>query len=99
MEANRDMNWYLNSIPADEEKAVHMDALAKRWGMTTRDVRRVIADLRNDGWLIATNNNGYFLSTDLDALKEFYLKSRAKAAGIMKNAEKIREYLTEHGAL
>lgn len=91
-------DWYLNSIPTKKEEAVHMAALAIRWNTTTRGVRKIVEDLRNAGNIIITNEDGYYVATDVEEVKEFYKKTRAKAIGTLKNASLIRKYLVDNGA-
>lgn len=90
---------YAAQLPRTGEEAVHMHDLASRWGTSERGVRAIIADLRNDGYLVVTNDKGYFISDDVEELKRFYAKSRAKAIGIFKNVKNIRRVLVERGAL
>ena len=92
-------DYYLNTIPKSKEEAIHMDKLAEMWHTTERGVRSIIADLRNEGNLIVTDDNGYYVSYDTADLLAFYKKSRAKAMGIFKNVSNIRKVLKEQGAL
>ena len=92
------IDWYLNTIPTKKEEAVHMATLAVWWGTTTRGVRKIVEELRNAGNIIITNEDGYYVATDVDEVKEFYEKTRAKAIGTLRNAKLIRQYLVDNGA-
>lgn len=92
-------DWYLNTIPKRKEEAVHMANLAVRWGTTPRGVRKIVEELRNEGNIIITNEDGYYVATDFDEVREFYAKTRAKAIGTLRNAKLIRKYLVDNGEL
>ena len=93
------LNYYLNAIPKGKENAVHMDVLARRWGTNTRFVRQVVSDLKKEGNIIITNQDGYFRTDDVDEIRKYYAKERAKAIGIFENNKHIREFLLENDAL
>lgn len=85
-------------IPTGRENAVHARVLKQKWGLKDeREVRLIIQKLREDGVLIATNANGYYMTDDPDDLLRFYRTQRAKAIGLLKSISATRRYLKERG--
>ena len=59
------------------DNAIPMADLASMLNLPERAVRREILEARLRGELILANEQGYFLSTDPDDLREYVIKKKA----------------------
>ena len=59
------------------DNAIPMTDLASILNLPERAVRREILEARLRGELIVSNEQGYFLSTDPDDLREYIIKKKA----------------------
>lgn len=59
------------------DNAIPMADLAAAVNLPERAVRREILEARLRGELIVSNEQGYFLSTDPDDLREYVIKKKA----------------------
>ena len=60
-----------------KDNAIPMADLAAAVNLPERAVRREILEARLRGELIVSNEQGYFLSTDPDDLREYVIKKKA----------------------
>ena len=61
--------------------------------------RRIIARLRDEGYIIINDQNGkgYYLSDDLDEIEKQYKQDTARAMAILKRRKYMRKMLKEAG--
>lgn len=90
---------FLNDIPRGKENAVSRETLAALWGTDVRGVSTIIADLRNQGELIASSGAGIYFPGDIDELAEFYRTARRRALSILKTLKTSRRELKNAGRL
>lgn len=68
-------------------------------GMSDRDVRQKIEELRASGVFVCTDEdgNGYYISEDTQDLLRQYKKNMARIRAISKRTKPIRDYLKSKG--
>lgn len=70
------LNYY-NDIPVGKENAATKEALMKSWGMSERETRRIIRELRlkdfDDNYIIVSRScgRGYYKTNDLKEIEEY----------------------------
>lgn len=86
-------------IPEGKENAISRNELVMRSGKTDREVRREIQELRAQGFFICNNQDGkgYYVSTDIEELRQQYKSDTARAMAILKRRKSIRDYLKSRG--
>lgn len=86
-------------IPEGRANAVTRAYLRTMTGMSDRAVRKEIEQLRSEGLLICNNSDGYgyYISNDLEELKQQYQADTARALSILKRRKYIRNYLKQRG--
>ena len=70
-------------IRAGEDNAVHLRELVKRTGLSGREVRSTIEDLRIAGDVIIANENGYFRPDNTTDLRRWINQESARAASVL----------------
>ena len=81
------------TIPEGESNGIHMKELSARLGMTDREVRQLILDLRKAGYLIAASVNGYFKPTTRGEIRRFYNQRKAAALSTLESLKAAHEAL------
>lgn len=66
-------------IPRGAENAVPMVDLAKVSGLSERGVRKTIEQLRRNGSVICSNDNGYYLPDNLLELRDYISRMSKRA--------------------
>ena len=88
----------LEHIPVGKTNAVSRAFLAISAGYSDRTIRRIIAQLREKGYLICNLSGcGYFIATDPDEVSEFYWQEKTRAKSIFKALTPMRTYLRKEG--
>lgn len=72
----------LNVIGVGEENAVHLSELVQLSGLSVRDTRRTIEQLRKDGAVICSNEHGYFKPADVSELSSYVRQEYSRAGSI-----------------
>ena len=73
--------------------------LCAKTGLPDRIVRRQIEQARRDGALIVNLGQGYYITTDLDALEAQYKIDRARALSVLARLKNMRLMLKAAGRL
>lgn len=81
----------LEVLPKDKENAVTQTELADRLGITKREVRIVINNLR-EHYCICSGNEGYWISNKASDVKEFLMRQDSQ----IKEMIKTRDYMISH---
>lgn len=99
MAVTAEMMDVLYLIPKGKENAVSRAALCAAAGYSDRLTRRIIAQLRDEGYIIINDQNGkgYYLSDDLDEIEKQYKQDTARAMAILKRRKYMRKMLKEAG--
>lgn len=86
-------------IPEGRENAVTREYLCSMTGLSDREVRKTIEGLRNDGFFICNDGDGwgYYISNDINQLTRQYRNDTARAMAILRRRKHIRTYLKERG--
>nr|DAN54809.1 MAG TPA: dissimilatory sulfite reductase D [Caudoviricetes sp.] len=90
---------FASHIPYGKDKAVTREFLCLLFGMSDRELRRMIQAARNDGHIIINNQSGcgYYRSEDLDDIKTQYLQNRRRALSILVQQKHLRRRLKDAG--
>lgn len=62
-------------------------------GLSKRDVRRVVEDLRRHGAVIISDNSGYYLPENADELARFVRKEEKRAKSVLYTLKSARQLL------
>ena len=84
-------------IPNGKENAVPRAELSASVGYSDRVTRRIIAQLRDEGYIICNFGNGYYITSDLDEIERQYKQDTARAMSILKRRKTMRRILKEAG--
>jgi len=89
----------VNEIPRERRNAVSREELARRTGMSDRQVRREIERARANGALICNDQDGrgYWISDDRAELLAQYRQDTARALNILKRRKPLRDALIASG--
>lgn len=94
---------YIKEYHQGKEKAVSSAYLQSRFSISSRTVRKIVNQLRNDGNPICSDENGYYYATDKDeVLNSVYkMTSRIKEIAKAKNGlvKSLRNFPDESGQL
>ena len=90
-----------NDIPIGKENAITRAALAQRWSMDDRTVRRRIAALRafdnGDEYIIVSHSRGgvrgYYRTKNVDEIKHYFNETKKRAINTFKPLKKMRRVL------
>ncbi|MBZ2175626.1 HTH domain-containing protein [Schnuerera sp. xch1] len=82
-----DFLTYIKKYHQGKEKAVSSAYLQNRFSISSRSVRKIVNQLRNDGNPICSNENGYYYGTDKDEVLNsvYQMNSRIKEIAKAKN--------------
>lgn len=72
----------LNALREGENNAVSLCEMQKIAGLDNRSTRLVIENLRRDGVVICSSDNGYFYPKELSELKAYVNKERHRCQSI-----------------
>ena len=89
----------LSHIPKKKETAISRAELAASAGYCDRFVRRIIARLREKGYMIVNrqDGSGYYISDDIDEIERQYWQDRKRALSILKRQKELRKILKAKG--
>ena len=78
---------YLKEYHTGKEKAVSSAYLQNKLSISSRTIRKIVNQLRNDGVPICSDENGYYYATDQEELlySIYQMTSRIKAIAKAKN--------------
>lgn len=89
-------------IPVGRENAITRAELAALWGMSDRDVRETIANMRiiptDDEYAILSSSRnppGYWRSNGREELEQYVREQRARARNVLKNTQDARRVLKD----
>ena len=99
MTVSNEMMDVLFNIPEGKENAVSRAALCAASGYSDRLIRRIIAQLREEGYMILNRQDGkgYYISDDPDEIERQYRQDTARAMSILKRRKNMRKFLKEAG--
>lgn len=86
-------------IPTSKEAAVSREMLCQWTGLPDRAVRERIEKARQDGVMILSFGNGYYISEDLDEIARYYKQEDRRARSIHYRLGPMRKKLKEAGKL
>ena len=87
----------LELIPYGEEKAVSRHELVASTSLTDREIRHIIASLRENTVILSRSSGGYYLPTadDIPNIQEYIRKERCRAMSILKGLKYVTRYLED----
>lgn len=99
MTVTAEMMEVLFAIPEGKENAVSRTELCASVGYSDRMTRRIISQLREEGYIIINDQNGrgYYLTNDLDEIEKQYKQDTARALSILKRRKTMRKMLKDAG--
>jgi hypothetical protein len=87
-------NMIVDLLPRGKENAISTEALLQASGATSvRELRKMVANERKAGEIIASSNSGYFMPADLKEIEEFVRTLDSKARSIMVALQSARKLL------
>ena len=88
-------------IPFGRRNAISREALAKKLGMSDRQMRKAVEEARGEGLIILCecNGRGYYQSNDLDEINYQYNQDTSRAMAILKRRKPMRELLKAAGRI
>ncbi|SHE61414.1 HTH domain-containing protein [Tissierella praeacuta DSM 18095] len=94
---------YIKKYHQGKEKAVSSAYLQRRFSISSRTVRKIVNQLRNDGNPICSDENGYYYATDKDEVLNsvYQMTSRIREIAKAKNGliKALGEFTDESGQL
>ena len=94
----------VNDIPVGRQHAISKEELAARWGCSTREARRAIADFRADTAkagdyciLSTSTGGGYWRSNDVEEISAFIKETESRARNTFLSRKTAREFLRRKG--
>ena len=78
-------------IPRGKENAVHADILARHLGITKRELRHRLEELRCSGEVILSSDCGYFLPANLAEVTEYRKKEESRAKSVFRSLRSARQ--------
>lgn len=89
----------LMHIPDGKKNAISRGALAASAGYSDRNIRRIISQLREKGYIIInlSGGGGYFITSDPDEIEEYYWQEKSRAMSIFKSLKPFRAELRKAG--
>ena len=81
-------------LPKGKENAISTADLSKAVGVSNiRELRKLVANERKAGEIIASSNNGYFIPANIREIEEFVHTLDSKARSIMVALQSARKLL------
>ena len=81
----------LSIIPIGKENAIHADTLAHYAGITTRELRHKLEELRRNGEVILSSDRGYYLPANLSEVIEYRKKEERRARSVFRSLRSARQ--------
>lgn len=98
-----DFLTHIKEYHQGKEKAVSSAYLQKKFSISSRTVRKIVNQLRNDGNPICSDENGYYYATDKDEVLNsvYQMNSRIKEIAKAKNGlvKSLGKFPDESGQL
>lgn len=98
-----DFLTYIKKYHQGREKAVSSAYLQKKFSISSRTVRKIVNQLRNDGNPICSDENGYYYAIDKDEVLNsvYQMNSRIKEIAKAKNGlvKSLGKFPDESGQL
>jgi transcription initiation factor IIE alpha subunit len=90
----------LDWIPFGKEQAISRKDLADGVGISDRELRRIISELRRN-FVICNDQDGkgYYRTGDLDDIERAYRQERARALSVLYRLQPMRDILIGGGRL
>lgn len=89
-----------NDIPIGRQHAVSKEELAAKWGCSTREARRIIAEIRADAAkagdyciLSTSTGGGYWRSSDVEEIEAFIRETESRARNTFLSLKTARAFL------
>lgn len=94
-----DVTELINCLSYGRRKAVSRRELSLLLDKPDRQIRLLIQEARNCGYVIISlgHRGGYYLSNDVDEIHAYYLQERARAKSILRRLRPVRKTLKEAG--
>lgn len=80
---------YMASIPFGKENAKSAKSLALEWETSTRGVRSIISELREDGERICSCNDGYWEAVSIEEMLDTVRRIRTHALMELRSVSKM----------
>ena len=99
------MNGFSDTdIPIGAENAITRAELARKWGVSDREARRIVAALRaddnGDGYVIVSHSRcgarGYYRTDDPDTIKRYVNEVHSRARNTLLPLRKARRVLIQN---
>lgn len=89
----------LAAIPFHKENAIDRFALAEKVGLSDRQTRKIIEELRGHGYFILNDQDGkgYYRSYDPEEIYRAYRQERSRALAILRRMKEMRVLLKGAG--
>lgn len=84
-------------IPEGRNNAVSMSQLSERLHVDARQCRKIISEMRNQGYLIVGDNHGYYVPTTNEELFRWYQSVRSRAMTGLKGLKYARRIMKGNG--
>ena len=78
-------------IPTGKDHAIHANILARKAGVTMRELRHQLELLRRTGEVILSSVNGYYLPSDLSEVTAYRKKEEQRAKSIFRSLRSARQ--------
>lgn len=98
------MNYSDADIPIGAENAITRAELARKWGVSDREARRIVAALRaddnGDGYVIVSHSrggvHGYYRTNDTETIKRYVNEVHSRARNTFLPLRKARRVLIQN---
>ena len=87
----------VNLIPKGKDNAISRSWLRYALGTSDRQVRKMIHDAREDGYLIINTGKGYYIPDNKEDLIRFYRREKARIASTYAGIRNARAQLKDMG--
>lgn len=84
-------------IPKGKDNAISRSWLRYAIGKSDRQIRQMIRDAREDGYLIVNTGKGYYIPDDVADLIKYYRREKRRAISIFVGLKNTRAQLKEMG--
>lgn len=89
----------VNVIPKGRENAISRSELSIMCGIGDRDMRREIAQAREQGVMIVNTGDGYYVTDDPNDVARQYRADRRRALSTLRRLRAMRKMLQDCGKL
>ena len=87
----------MSVLSEGEENAIKVEQLSKILNMNKREITICVSKLRQNGEVICSSNQGYFLPSSVDDVKHFYRQMTSRQREIEKAKQSAKRYIEAHG--